>query len=101
MVLKAFLELHIPQWLSFCGSELERKGDHLSNDGGSDSSVPFEFPGNGPLGDDEDAHVSEGAEEEHLLGKPLEEEVDVVFPVDTVQAFQEDTWIGTYVPRVI
>jgi hypothetical protein len=91
VILQIFLELKIPQGLAFCGAQLKGQGDHLSDDGGSLRGISVDSPGDGPLGNDENAHISEGAEEEDLLRKPFEEEIDIVLPVNAVEGLQEDS----------
>ena len=89
--LHIFLELLVPQRFSFSGAKCKRKCDHLSNDGGSLSGSPLNAPWDGPFSDNQDAHVAKGTEEEYLLGQPLENGINIVLPVDSVQKLQEDT----------
>ena len=99
--LHALLELDIPKRFSFSWADFQGQGDHLSDDGGSFGGISLNNPGDGPFGDDEDAHVSEGTEEKDLLRQPLEEGINIVFPVDGVQKLQENTCIKHKIPKVI
>ncbi len=88
--MESLLVLQVPEGFTLGGAHLERECDHLCDDGGSSGGVALYSPGDGPLEDDHDAHVSEGAEEEDLLWEPLEEEIDIIFEMEGVGHLEED-----------
>jgi hypothetical protein len=47
-------------------------------------------PRNGPFVNDQHAHVSKRAEEENLLRQPLEEEIDIIFEMKSIERLQKD-----------
>ena len=65
----------------------------MSDDRRCFGSVSFDSPGDGPFCDDQNAHVSESAEEEDLLRQPLENEFNIVFEVNSVQKFHKDGYV--------
>ena len=47
-------------------------------------------PWNSPLVNDEETHITKSTEEEQLLRKPLEKEIEVIFEVIAVHHFEKD-----------
>jgi hypothetical protein len=79
----------VPKGTIFGGAHFQRESNHLANDGWSHiCGIIFSSPRDGPLIDDEQAHIAKSGKEEHLLGKPLKEEVEVVLEVIGVEHFQ-------------
>lgn len=101
VVLQGLLRLHIPQRLALSRTHLQRQSDHLGNQRRSLRGLSLLSPGNSPFVNDQHAHVPKGAKEENLLGQPLEEEIDIIFEMKSIERFQKDGYVGKEVPRVI
>lgn len=56
----------------------------MSNERGSFRGGALVTPSDSPLEDNQDAHISESAEEKYLLWKPLKEKVNIVLEVQRV-----------------
>ena len=65
----------------------------MSDDRWCFGGVSFDSPGDSPFGNDQNAHVSESAEEEDLLRQPLEDEFNIVLEMNSVQKFHKDGYV--------
>ena len=88
--MQTLLRFYIPQWFSLGRSQFQRESNHLSDDRGCLTSWYINSPMNGPLVNDEDAHISESAEEEDLLGNPFKEEIKIALEMQSVHHLQKD-----------
>jgi hypothetical protein len=59
----------------------------LSNEGWSFRAISLYSPGDCPLIEDKNRHVTESTEEKDLLRNPFEKEIDIILKIQRVQSF--------------
>ena len=77
-----------PEWEEcYSGAEFHGHVDHGGDDGGGVEAVPV----GEPFVNNQEVHITKQHQHEDELRYELEEEVDIIFAVEAVAAFQEDS----------